>query len=42
MEDIDYTTKIRKFQNLTDNYNEEEALYHLQDYDWDEKVSFVF
>ena len=38
MEDIDYTSKIQKFQNLTDNYNEEEALNYLQDNDWDEKV----
>lgn len=37
MDDIDYTQKILNFQNLTDNYNEEEALNFLQENDWDEK-----
>ncbi len=39
MTDIDYTQKIRNFQNLTDNYNEEEALFHLEKSDWNEKVA---
>ena len=39
-EEIDYTQKIRNFQHLTDNYNEEEALMYLEKHDWNEKVSF--
>lgn len=39
MVDIDYTDKIREFQHLTDNYNEDEALTYLEKYDWNEKVS---
>lgn len=36
--DIDYTQKIKNFQSITDNYNEEEALIYLEKFDWDEKV----
>ena len=35
--DIDYTEKIRSFQHLTDNYNEEEAFTYLEKFNWDEK-----
>lgn len=38
MTDIDYTEKIRQFQALTDNYNEDEALTYLEKFDWNEKV----
>lgn len=38
MSDIDYTAKIQRFQMLTDNYNEEEALQYLEDCDWNENV----
>ena len=39
MTDIDYTQKIRNFQLLTDNFNEEEGLNYLEKCDWDENVS---
>ena len=38
MSDEDYTNKIRKFQHLTDNYNEDEALNYLMEANWDEKA----
>lgn len=39
MTDVDYIQKIRNFQNLTDNYNEEEALNYLEKTNWDEKTA---
>ena len=45
MTDIDYTSKIRTFQHLTDNYNEEEAFNYLLESNWDEnlgKNKFIF
>lgn len=38
MSDIDYTAKIRTFQTLTDNYNEEQALQYLEEFNWNEMV----
>ena len=38
--EVDYTQKIKNFQSITDNYNEEEALTYLEKFDWDEKVGF--
>ena len=40
MADIDYTQKIRNFQHITDNYNEDEAFTYLEKFDWDENVWF--
>lgn len=37
-DDIDYTEKIRNFQAMVDNYNEEIALSYLTKADWDETV----
>ena len=39
MADIDYTQKIRNFQHITDNYNEDEAFTYLEKFDWDENVN---
>lgn len=41
MSDVDYTSKIRKFQHLTDNYNEDEALNYLMEANWDENLGNV-
>lgn len=38
MVEIDYTERIRSFQMLTDNYNEEVALQYLEKVNWDDKV----
>lgn len=35
--EIDYTEKIRLFQNMSDNYNEETALEYLEINDWNER-----
>lgn len=35
--EIDYTEKIRLFQNMSDNYNEETALEYLERNDWNER-----
>lgn len=35
--EIDYTEKIRLFQNMSDNYNEEIALEYLERNDWNER-----
>lgn len=40
MSDIDYTEKIKTFQHLTDNFNEEEGLNYLEKNNWDENVRF--
>jgi hypothetical protein len=37
-DNIDYTEKIRNFQAMVDNYNEEIALNYLTKADWDETV----
>ena len=39
---IDYTEKIRTFQALVDNYNEEIALNYLTKANWDEMVNLFF
>lgn len=36
---IDYTEKIKNFQAMVDNYNEEIALNYLTKADWDEAVN---
>lgn len=41
MVDIDYTERIRSFQMLTDNFNEEEALQFLEQTNWDDKVGLL-
>lgn len=38
---IDYTEKIRNFQAMVDNYNEEIALSFLTQADWDETVNIL-
>jgi hypothetical protein len=38
---IDYTEKIRNFQALVDNYNEEVALNNLTNANWDEFVNIL-
>ena len=38
-DNIDYTEKIRNFQAMVDNYNEEIALSFLTLADWDETVN---
>jgi hypothetical protein len=38
-DNIDYTEKIRNFQVMVDNYNEEIALNYLTKADWDETVN---
>ena len=35
---IDYTEKIRNFQAIVDNYNEEIAFNYLSKANWDESV----
>jgi hypothetical protein len=37
--DFDFTEKVRTFQAMTDNYNEETALNYLQKANWDEAVT---
>lgn len=39
---IDYTQKIRNFQAIVDNYNEEIAFNYLTKTDWDEVVKRNF
>jgi hypothetical protein len=38
---IDFTEKIKLFQSLVDNYNEEIALNYLMKGNWDEIVSYI-
>ena len=38
---IDYTEKIRTFQAVVDNYNEEIAFNYLSRTDWDETVKKI-
>lgn len=38
---IDYTEKIRTFQAIVDNYNEEIALNYLTKANWDETVNYI-
>lgn len=38
-EQEDYTQKIRNFQAIVDNYNEEIAFSYLSKTNWDESVS---
>jgi len=40
-DNIDYTEKIRNFQAMVDNYNEEIALSFLTQADWDETVNIL-
>jgi hypothetical protein len=37
---IDYTEKIRNFQAIVDNYNEEISLNYLTKANWDESVFY--
>lgn len=39
--EIDYTERMRSFQMLTDNYNEETALQFLEKANWDDKVRAI-
>ncbi len=36
---VDYTEKIRTFQAMVDNYNEEIAFNYLSKANWDEAVN---